>query len=109
MLRYLLPFLLLWLILPAGRLAAQVRIQAGNPAPVAKPFAPADTGSISSLRFRLPSYVQQNPSGYSPLCRLELKLENRLPVSAWVKIDEAARYRVQPFRSVDLQVKLLRF
>jgi hypothetical protein len=35
----------------------------------------------------LPDHVIQNPQGYSPLCRMELKIERQSPVGIWFKID----------------------
>jgi hypothetical protein len=47
---------------------------------------------IHSLKFAspnrvLPDHVIQNPQGYSPLCRMELKIERQSPVGVWFKID----------------------
>jgi len=36
----------------------------------------------------MPDYVRANPSGYTYLCRLELKAENTLPVCVWVKVED---------------------
>lgn len=38
------------------------------------------------FQFDLPLYVQENPRGYSPLCRTELLLEDRLPVAPWIHL-----------------------
>jgi hypothetical protein len=39
-----------------------------------------------------PKYIQQNPMGYAPLCRMELKIERQLPVGVWMRAD-GATYR----------------
>jgi hypothetical protein len=56
----------------------------------------------------LPAYARRNPAGHASLCRLELQIENRLPLAFWVKAGDSG-IRPQPWRSLDVQVKLLRF
>lgn len=42
--------------------------------------------SLAPFQFQMPLYVQENPRGYSPLCRTELLLEDRLPVAPWIHL-----------------------
>jgi hypothetical protein len=34
-----------------------------------------------------PQHVLENPMGYSPLCRMELKIEEKSPVGVWMRLD----------------------
>jgi hypothetical protein len=36
----------------------------------------------------LPLYVRANPLDHAPLCRLETKIERKLPIGVWMRIDE---------------------
>jgi hypothetical protein len=36
----------------------------------------------------LPDFVRENPRGYSYLCRLELEVEEKLPLGIWFKIGD---------------------
>ncbi len=53
----------------------------------------------------LPEYARENPSGYSYLCRMELKLEDQLPLGIWVRADEKG----YPGGSLYLRLKMIRF
>jgi len=77
-------------------------------------YPDSDTSSFSLLRWQqgyqvLPSYARQNPSGYSYLCHLELKAEDKLPIGVWVKIDDGKESLVPRLPQTYLQFKLLRF
>lgn len=63
---------------------------------------------IQGLRipqYIIPTYARANPSGYSYLCRLELQIEDELPLGLWIRADEKAH----PGGSVYLRMKLIRF
>ncbi|MEL6851308.1 MAG: hypothetical protein AAFP92_22495, partial [Bacteroidota bacterium] len=56
----------------------------------------------------LPAYARKNPSGYSYLCRLELDIENRLPIGIWVDLGD--QIGASPSAaSASLRLKLKRF
>lgn len=57
----------------------------------------------------LPSYARENPSGYSYLCRLELKVEDTLPVGLWLKLGTDESLKTGPFSAANLRMKLFRF
>lgn len=64
-------------------------------AAVGKPRAALKTApTISGLDFRLPKHIQQNPMGYAPLCKIEVKIERQLPVGVWLRADGAAYRQV---------------
>lgn len=50
--------------------------------PETPPFA------IASFPLIQPAFFQENPRGYSYLCRLELEIEAKLPVGIWVKTSD---------------------
>lgn len=50
--------------------------------PATQPF------SIASFPLIQPAFFQENPRGYSYLCRLELEIEEKLPVGIWVKTSD---------------------
>jgi hypothetical protein len=41
-----------------------------------------------------PRYVQENPMNFAPLCRMELKIEHKLPVGVWFRADGVASRQV---------------
>jgi hypothetical protein len=53
----------------------------------------------------VPTYARQNPSGYSYLCRLELKAEDKLPLGIWLRADETNH----PGGNIYLRLKMIRF
>lgn len=55
----------------------------------------------------LPQYARENPTGYSYLCRLELSLEQSMPVSLWLKLGEQSYGQIKG--NVHAQIKLKRF
>ncbi|MDX2246598.1 MAG: hypothetical protein SF052_07485 [Bacteroidia bacterium] len=57
----------------------------------------------------LPSYAQENPSGYSWLCRMELKIENELPIGVWVKAGDSGGIVNSTGNNLHLKLKLFRF
>lgn len=83
-------------------LQQQFRIQ--NPELLSIPLDPSDSNFQIPTYF-LPSYARRNPSGYSYLCRLELKIEDELPLGLWIRADEKAH----PGGSLYLRMKVLRF
>ena len=38
----------------------------------------------------LPKYARENPAGHSYLCRLEVKIEKKLPIGIWMKVGDSA-------------------
>ena len=65
-----------------------------------------DSAQIATTSI-LPLYAQENPTGYSYLCRLELSLEKQMPVSFWVKLGEQSYGQIKG--NVHAQIKLKRF
>ena len=53
----------------------------------------------------VPQYARENPSGYSYLCRLELKAEDELPLGIWLRADETSH----PGGNLYLRLKMIRF
>ncbi|MDX2286656.1 MAG: hypothetical protein NW241_20990 [Bacteroidia bacterium] len=96
------------LILGAG-LCVSVR-GAAQPLRLQAPPAVAAPRPAEGLSLRMPETVRRNPSGYSPLCRLEIRLENTLPVSIWAELPaSAAAPRAGALPAPHVQLKLLRF
>lgn len=56
-----------------------------------------------------PAYVQQNPRGYSPLCRLELKLEDKLPFAPWIKLNPTNFNPAEYRGNATFQLKIKKF
>jgi hypothetical protein len=67
-------------------------------------FAPSEV-----FLFRLPAHVRANPRGYSSLCRLELRIEERLPVGIWVKVGERPLSPASFRSNAEVRFKLLKF
>lgn len=42
----------------------------------------------------LPAYIRSNPMGYAPLCRLEVKIEQKLPIGVWLRADGMVYNRI---------------
>ena len=57
----------------------------------------------------MPQYVQENPQGYSPLCRLELDLEDKMRMPVWIKMEDNRRLTEGLTQNVYVRLKLLRF
>lgn len=57
----------------------------------------------------LPDYVKKNPSGYSWLCRMELKIEDELPVGLWVKAGDPGGVVHSTGNNLHVKFKLFRF
>lgn len=65
--------------------------------------------SAPFFQFSLPGFVQANPRGYSPLCRLELEIEEKSPVGVWMRFgDNPNVTSIAPTRAY-FQLKLLDF
>ena len=65
--------------------------------------------SLPSSLDLMPQYVQDNPTGYSYLCRLELDLEKKLPVPVWLKMEDNRKLSEGLTNNVYVRFKLLRF
>ena len=57
----------------------------------------------------IPTFARQNPSGYSYLCRLELKAENTMAIPLWFRAENGREGAMFPGGNVYLQIKALRF
>jgi len=57
----------------------------------------------------IPGYAKENPSGYSYLCRLEQKVEQKMPVALWVRLGEIQPWESYNRQNIYLQFKLLGF
>lgn len=98
-------------LLGTGQLSAQLNLQVGN-GDVISPSSPAAPNSPVFQSSLLPSYVQENPLGYSYLCRLELEIEEKLPVGVWMKIGEPSmqsNFEGLARQNAYVRFKLLRF
>lgn len=92
-------------------LPAQLSLQVGDPTAV-RPASVSNSPSIFPNHFPLPDHVVENPLGYSYLCRLELEIEERLPVGVWMKIGESsspAQFEGLPRQNAYVRFKLFRF
>lgn len=114
---YILPFIF---ILPASQLSAQ-QLQYRQNLPLTDSLSQAiakvaqfdstERSSNNNLaafdipHYFIPSYARRNPSGYSYLCRLELQIEDELPLGLWIRADETAH----PGGSLYVRMKLIRF
>ena len=67
------------------------------------------SGTSFSNDFRMPSHVETNPRGYSPLCRLELRIEDQLPVGVWVKLGEKPLTPSYLRSNAEVRFKLFKF
>lgn len=56
-----------------------------------------------------PMHVVQNPRGFSPICRFELKVEDRLPVGLWLKLEDDRLSEGMLKDNAHVRLKLLRF
>ncbi|MEO0898462.1 MAG: hypothetical protein AAFY71_18765 [Bacteroidota bacterium] len=57
----------------------------------------------------MPEYARENPSGYSFLCRLELKAEDKLPVGLWVEVEDGKNLSLPTYPHTYFRLKLIRF
>lgn len=119
-------YLFLFLLLPlfSGRLPAQdqLRLSPTSPSPLsgassglalpgfqpATPFISSGTPAASFSLIR-PAFVRKNPRGYSYLCRLELEIEEKLPVGVWIKTGDAQAVSTGLKSNAHVRFKLLNF
>jgi len=64
-----------------------------------------DNPAFQIPNYFIPTYARRNPSGYSYLCRLELQIEDELPLGLWIRADE----KMHPGGSLYVRMKLIRF
>ncbi|MCI4668841.1 MAG: hypothetical protein MRZ79_11960 [Bacteroidia bacterium] len=57
----------------------------------------------------LPKFARENPTGYTFLCRLELKGEDKMRIPVWIKVDDSNSYSAPSFPHTYVRFKLLRF
>ena len=113
-------FVLLCLL--SGNLFAQDQLRVAVPLPgtfpesslslPGYPLPPGFTGQADlSPSFSLirPAYVKENPRGYSYLCRLELEMEEKLPVGIWIKTGDAQAVSTGLKSNAHVRLKLLNF
>jgi hypothetical protein len=55
--------------------------------------APIPTSSFST-KYLFPQHIVENPMGFSPLCRMEVKIERQLPVAVWMRLDGNSNWGV---------------
>lgn len=67
------------------------------------PLSPSLTDQV------IPAYAQENPSGYTYLCRMELEVEKNLPVPLWFRAGKVNTWETYNSTAMYLQVKLLGF
>ncbi len=68
------------------------------------------SSGITPLSYHLfPDYVKKNPRGYSYLCRLELKVEEQLPIGVWLKFGENNGVKGVVGSPANLRMKLVKF
>ncbi len=60
-------------------------------------------------RTLIPEYVRKNPRGYSYLCRLELEIEEKLPIGVWIKFGEEGQSMGRPGGNARVRFKLFQF
>ncbi len=81
-------FSLLTGLLPAQPLSLFPPVEALSFAPERQTLLPLHLTRPASLLVSpqlLPRFVRENPRGYSYVCRLELEVEEKLPVGVWVR------------------------
>ncbi|MEM7040968.1 MAG: hypothetical protein AAF570_28650 [Bacteroidota bacterium] len=59
--------------------------------------------------FEMPGHVRENPRGFSPLCRLEIAIEEKLPVGVWVTVGDNLGLPGDRRSNASVRFKLLRF
>ena len=67
------------------------------------PLSPSLTDQV------IPAYAQENPSGYTYLCRMELEVEKNLPVPLWIRAGKVNGWETYNSTAMYVQVKLLGF
>ena len=68
--------------------------------------SPAEPPAFLRSDYRLlPAYARQNPRGYTYLCRLELEVEERLPIGLWFKMDEGPSRQTSMLGSAHLRLR----
>ncbi|MEO0473688.1 MAG: hypothetical protein AAF206_29015 [Bacteroidota bacterium] len=66
-------------------------------------------GPLHTSEHFIPAFARDNPSGYSYLCRLELKAENTMAIPLWFRAENGREGALFPGGNVYLQIKALRF
>jgi hypothetical protein len=69
-------------------------------------FPPAKPLLLSESSI-LPQYARENPANFAPLCRMELQVENQLPIGIWVNWEDSGQSALM--ESAHLRLRLLRF
>lgn len=79
----------IWMVMACVHaLPAQLQLKVGEGEAVGSMdsgTSAAQSAIFSNPKILLPSHVRENPRGYSYLCRLELEIEEKLPVGVWMK------------------------
>lgn len=87
---------------------SQAKLQLNPKPPAEHLHFPVTMPQISAAAFQ-PRFVQENPTGYSYLCRLELSIEAKSPVGVWLKLNDAPMVPGRLPSNADLRFKLLKF
>ena len=97
--------------LSVSSLPAQLNLKVGAGQALLDEASPTTFGIFHSSTL-LPTHVQDNPLGYSYLCRLELDIEEKLPVGVWMKIGDSStqmEFDGLPRQNAYVRFKLFRF
>ncbi|RMG72230.1 MAG: hypothetical protein D6722_05700 [Bacteroidetes bacterium] len=97
------------LCLGLGGLHAQPQLRLRVAPPIGDSLrlaTPTESVSFMAQDYRLlPAYARQNPRGYTYLCRLELEVEETLPVGLWFKMDEGPSRQTGMLGSAHLRLR----
>ncbi len=77
----------------------------------AKPFSERVGIFNSPSDHIIPEYIRENPMQFSYLCRLEKKIERKLPVGLWLKLEDnnfAQSFSPRPGNAY-IRMKMVRF
>lgn len=69
----------------------------------------SSSGLSPNLTMIHPQFVKDNPRGYSYLCRLELQIEDKLPIGVWINLGEHTNLAGNSGGNAHVKFKLLNF
>ena len=91
------------------KMSAQVALGPMQEIQIAQQHKESSLLNRPEMKQLFPQHVLDNPTGYSYLCRLELKIEDQLPVPVWLKLGASPGLVNQTQNNAYLRFKLMRF
>ena len=67
---------------------------------------PIQVAEVKPSPYFLPKFAQENPTGYSYLCRQELEIERKSPVGIWVEVEPDEYQKSQIFSGPRLRFRV---